>query len=77
MSFVMIVILSLFLCLALSSVVPKECADTTEAVIVGDMFSVVVQSLLGARPAKWLSGSFVAGLMWIGRGATSAIRVWL
>lgn len=76
MSFVMIVILSLFLCLALSSVVPKECADATEAVIVGDMFSVV-QSLLGARPAKWLSGSFVAGLMWIGRGATSAIRVWL
>lgn len=59
----MIVILSLFLCLVPSSVVPKERADAMEAVIVGDMFSVVVQSLLGARPAKWLSGSFVVGLM--------------
>lgn len=39
MLFVMILILSLF-CLALGSVVPKECADATEAFIVDEMFSV-------------------------------------
>lgn len=59
MLFVMILILSLFFCLALGSMVPKECEDATEAFVVDEMFSVFVQSLFNARPAKCLSSSFL------------------
>lgn len=55
MLFVMILIQSLFFCLALSSLVPEECADATEACVVDDAS--------GAKSAKCLSGRFLL-LVW-------------
>jgi len=62
---VMILILSLFLRPALSSVVPKECVEAAEAVAGDAMLGASVQSLCGASPAKGLAGGLLLRVWWL------------